>query len=238
MTDIALVTGAGGALGGEVARAHARARTARSCSSTRRGARAARGARGFARRRVRGARGHHPPRRHGPRRCRASTRELGGPPTVAALVAGAWRGGKPLHEETTDDVWRSMMGANLETVHRSLRALLPPMVAREAREHRRHRLACRRRPCDERARRGVRGVEGRGRGAGAAPSPPRCATPACASTPSCRAPWTRRPTAPRCPRPTRRAGSRSASAAGVVAFLLGDEARDVSGAALPVYGRA
>jgi NAD(P)-dependent dehydrogenase (short-subunit alcohol dehydrogenase family) len=28
------------------------------------------------------------------------------------------------------------------------------------------------------------------------------------------------------------------SAAGVVAFLLGDEARDVSGVALPVYGRA
>ena len=28
------------------------------------------------------------------------------------------------------------------------------------------------------------------------------------------------------------------SAAGVVAFLLGDEARDISGVALPVYGRA
>jgi hypothetical protein len=29
-----------------------------------------------------------------------------------------------------------------------------------------------------------------------------------------------------------------ASAAGVVAFLLGEEARDISGVALPVYGRA
>jgi hypothetical protein len=28
------------------------------------------------------------------------------------------------------------------------------------------------------------------------------------------------------------------SAAGVVAFLLGEEARDISGVALPVYGRA
>src|ERR1700690_62792 len=57
-------------------------------------------------------------------------RERGGPPPPAALVAGAWRGGKPLHEEENDDVWRAMMSANLDTVHRSLRAILPAMVAR------------------------------------------------------------------------------------------------------------
>jgi hypothetical protein len=28
------------------------------------------------------------------------------------------------------------------------------------------------------------------------------------------------------------------SAAGVIAFLLGDDARDLSGSAIPVYGRA
>src|SRR5258708_32871215 len=55
--------------------------------------------------------------------------DLGKAPSIAALVAGGWRGGKPLHLETDDDSWRAMMTANVETAHRSLRALLPPMVA-------------------------------------------------------------------------------------------------------------
>src|ERR1700734_930933 len=55
-------------------------------------------------------------------------RELGAAPVIAPLIAGGWRGGKPLHEEPDDETWRAMMDANLETVHRSLRALLPPMV--------------------------------------------------------------------------------------------------------------
>src|SRR5579859_3298381 len=58
-------------------------------------------------------------------------RELGSAPSVAALVAGGWRGGKALHEETSDDTWNAMLDANLATVYRSLRALLPPMVAQQ-----------------------------------------------------------------------------------------------------------
>jgi NAD(P)-dependent dehydrogenase (short-subunit alcohol dehydrogenase family) len=56
-------------------------------------------------------------------------RELGQSPSVAALAAGAWAGGTPLHEETNDETWHAMLTANLETAHRSLRAVLPPMVA-------------------------------------------------------------------------------------------------------------
>ncbi|MGD0530427.1 MAG: SDR family NAD(P)-dependent oxidoreductase, partial [Polyangiaceae bacterium] len=47
-------------------------------------------------------------------------KELGAAPSRAALIAGGWRGGKPLHEEADDGVWDAMMGANLDTVHRSL----------------------------------------------------------------------------------------------------------------------
>jgi NAD(P)-dependent dehydrogenase (short-subunit alcohol dehydrogenase family) len=50
-------------------------------------------------------------------------------PTAAVLAAGAWRGGKPLHEETDDATWESMLSANLTTARVSLRALLPGMLA-------------------------------------------------------------------------------------------------------------
>ena len=50
--------------------------------------------------------------------------------THAVLVAGAWKGGAPLHE-SDDAVWSAMMSANLDTAYRSLRALLPAMVARK-----------------------------------------------------------------------------------------------------------
>lgn len=53
-----------------------------------------------------------------------------GPPQAAVLVAGAWQGGAPFHAEQDDAVWDAMFKSNLETVQRSLRALLPGMVAR------------------------------------------------------------------------------------------------------------
>ncbi len=47
-----------------------------------------------------------------------------GAPTGAVLVAGAWRGGR---DEAT---WEAMLGANLHTARRAFDALLPGMIAR------------------------------------------------------------------------------------------------------------
>lgn len=54
-----------------------------------------------------------------------------GPVTGAVLIAGAWQGGSPLHTRTDDAVWQSMFSANQESVYRALRALLPGMVQRK-----------------------------------------------------------------------------------------------------------
>jgi NAD(P)-dependent dehydrogenase (short-subunit alcohol dehydrogenase family) len=165
------------------------------------------------------------------------TRELGGAPTLAALVAGAWAGGKPLHDEKNDDVWNSMMQANLGTVHRSLRALLPPMVA---------------------GKRGSIVVIG----SRAAVSPETSArASAYAASKAAVVALSRAVAAEVLDKgvrvnailpstmdtPANRAAMPNAdpaewvtlgSVAGVVAFLLSDDARDISGAAVPVYGRA
>ena len=55
-----------------------------------------------------------------------------GAPRGAVLVAGGYQGGIPLHAEPDDTTWRAMMTMNLETAHQSLRALLPGMVRRGA----------------------------------------------------------------------------------------------------------
>jgi NAD(P)-dependent dehydrogenase (short-subunit alcohol dehydrogenase family) len=49
-------------------------------------------------------------------------------PTAAVFAAGAWRGGKPLHEESDDATWEAMLSANLTTARMALRALLPGML--------------------------------------------------------------------------------------------------------------
>jgi NAD(P)-dependent dehydrogenase (short-subunit alcohol dehydrogenase family) len=164
-------------------------------------------------------------------------RELGSPPSRAALIAGAWRGGAALHEETTDEVWRAMLGANLETAHRSLRAVLPPMVAR-----RRGSVVVI----------GSRAVEQPGTSARAAAyAATKAAVVALAQAvaaevlesgvrvnavlPSTLDTAANRAAMPKAD-PSRWVGL--PSAASVIAFLLSDDARDVSGAAIPVYGRA
>jgi NAD(P)-dependent dehydrogenase (short-subunit alcohol dehydrogenase family) len=164
-------------------------------------------------------------------------RELGAPPALAALIAGAWRGGTPLHAETGDEVWRAMMQANVETVHRSLRALLPAMVARK------HGSVV---VIGSRA--AVQPATSAGAAAYAASKAAVVALaqavaaevlehgvrvnavlPSTMDTPANRAAM---------PKADPSRWVSLPSAAGVVSFLLSDAARDVSGAALPVYGRS
>jgi NAD(P)-dependent dehydrogenase (short-subunit alcohol dehydrogenase family) len=164
-------------------------------------------------------------------------RELGGLPTQAALIAGGWRGGKPLHEETSDDTWLAMMRANVDTVHRSLRALLPSMVA-----HRRGSIVVVGSRVAPQPWTGARS---------AAYTASKAAVVALAQAVAAEVitdgvrvnailPSTLDTPANRAAMPSADPGKwvTLSSAASVVAFLLSDDARDISGAAVPVYGRA
>jgi NAD(P)-dependent dehydrogenase (short-subunit alcohol dehydrogenase family) len=167
-------------------------------------------------------------------------RELGAPPGLAALVAGGWRGGGPLHAmpaKEEDETWRAMMSANLETVHRSFARLLPPMVARK-----RGSIVVV----------GARAAVQPWTSAGAsAYATSKAAVVALAQTvaaevvqdgvrinavmPSTMDTPSNRRTMPKAD-PAKWVALDSA--AGVIAFLLSDAARDVSGAAIPLYGRS
>ncbi len=160
-----------------------------------------------------------------------------GPVVSATLIAGAWQGGAKLHEAKGDDAWRPMMDANLETVHRSLRALLPGMVARK-----RGSIVVI----------GSRNVERTWTGAGAAAyTASKAAVIALAQAVAAEVledgvrvnavlPSTLDTPANRRAMPDAdpKRWVATESAAKVIAFLLSDDARDVSGAALPLYGRS
>jgi NAD(P)-dependent dehydrogenase (short-subunit alcohol dehydrogenase family) len=236
MDNIALVTGAGGALGGEVARAlHARGYGLALVDTAHGRARLEQLAASLGGACVTSGDVASPalwaealPR---------IERELGGAPSIAALIAGGWRGGKPLYEEDSDEVWRAMLDANLETAHRSLRALLPPMVARKS---------------GAIVLMGARAAADPASSARAAAyAASKAAVVALAQAvaaevrehgvrvnvvmPSTLDTEANRAAMPQAD-PTRWVSL--PSAAGVVAFLLSDEARDISGAAIPVYGKA
>jgi NAD(P)-dependent dehydrogenase (short-subunit alcohol dehydrogenase family) len=236
MTDVALVTGAAGALGGEVAR-----------NLSKRGDRVVLVDGAGARSKLDQLAATLPSacvvagdvaddatwREAMPR----IERELGAPPSYAALIAGGWRGGAPLYEDKDDQTWRAMMSANVDTVYRSLVSLLPAMVA---------------------ARRGSvvvvgsRAVEQPWTSAGAAAYAAsksavvalaravaaevldhgvrvNAILPSTMDTPANRAAM---------PKVDPALWVSLDSAAGVIAFLLSDASRDISGVALPVYGRA
>jgi NAD(P)-dependent dehydrogenase (short-subunit alcohol dehydrogenase family) len=52
-------------------------------------------------------------------------------PAHAALIAGGWSGGTPLHAEKDDATYETMITTNLDTAYRAMRALLPVFVANE-----------------------------------------------------------------------------------------------------------
>jgi NAD(P)-dependent dehydrogenase (short-subunit alcohol dehydrogenase family) len=162
---------------------------------------------------------------------------LGGLPTHAVLAAGGWAGGVPLHEAKDDSVYEQMMKKNVDSAYRALRAMLPAMVA---------------------AQRGSivvvgsRAVERPWTSTGAAVYAAAKAAvvtlaqtvaqevlahgvrvnailPSTLDTPANRASM---------PNDDPSRWVSLSSAASVVAFLLSDDARDVSGAAIPLYGRA
>jgi len=153
-------------------------------------------------------------------------RELGAPPSLGALIAGAWRGGKPLYEEPNDD-----------TVHTTLRAILPGMVARK----RGSIVIVGSRAGDQPGTSARSAAYAASKAAVVALAQAVAAEvlehgvrinavlPSTMDTPANRASM---------PKADPSRWVSLPSAAGVIAFLLGDDARDISGASIPLYGRA
>jgi NAD(P)-dependent dehydrogenase (short-subunit alcohol dehydrogenase family) len=160
-----------------------------------------------------------------------------GPISGAALVAGGWSGGRPFHEDPDERTWRRMLDDNLETAQRALRALLPRLVARGS---------------GSVVVVGSRNVERPWSGAGAAAyTVAKSAVVALARAVAAEVLSAGVRVNAVLPSTIDTAGNRAAmpaadasrwvapeSIAAVVEFLLSDAARDVSGAVLPVYGRA
>jgi NAD(P)-dependent dehydrogenase (short-subunit alcohol dehydrogenase family) len=160
-----------------------------------------------------------------------------GPIFGAALVAGGWRGGRPFHEDRDEGTWRSMLDENLESAQRALRTLLPRLVAQRA---------------GSVVVIGSRNVERPWSGAGAAAyTVAKSAVVALARAIAVEVLDAGVRVNAVLPSTIDTAKNRGAmpdadatrwvqpeSIAAVIEFLLSDAARDVSGAVLPVYGRA
>ncbi len=160
-----------------------------------------------------------------------------GPLTGAVLTAGGWRGGEALWQEQDDAVWEAMIAQNLGSAHRALRALLPGMVQRG-----RGSIVL------IGSRAAVRPDTSAGAAAYAAAKAGAVALAQAAAAevlergvrvnavlPSTIDTAANRAAMPKAD-PARWVST--GSIAEVIAFLLSDAARDVSGAALPIYGRA
>jgi NAD(P)-dependent dehydrogenase (short-subunit alcohol dehydrogenase family) len=167
----------------------------------------------------------------------ATQKAFGALPTHAALIAGTWDGGAPVHETKDEASYTKLMRVNVDTTYRALRALLPAMVA---------------------ARHGSivvvgsRAVERPWTSAGSAVY---AATKSAVVTlaevvaqevlehrvrVNAILPSTMDTTANRRAMPDVDPTTwvSLGSAAGVISFLFSDAGRDISGAAIPVYGRA
>jgi len=160
-----------------------------------------------------------------------------GAPAGAALIAGTWQGGTPLHAETDDRVWRAMMATNLDTTHASLRALLPGMVARK----RGSVVVIGSRAVERPWTSASASAYGASKAAVVALAQVvaeevrengvrvNAILPSTLDTPANRRAM---------PGVDPSLWVTTDSAAAVISFLLSDDARDISGAAIPVYGRA
>lgn len=159
-----------------------------------------------------------------------------GTPTGAVLLAGGYKGGKRLFEEGADATFRSMLAANLESARVSLQALLGPMVGA-----RRGSIVL------VGSRAGVRPWESAGAAAYAVSKAAVVALVQAAAAevleervrinavlPSIIDTPQNRRAMPKSD-PTRWVNPESLCE--VIGFLLSDASRDISGAALPVYGR-
>lgn len=167
----------------------------------------------------------------------ATKSAFGACPTHGALVAGGWDGGAPLHEAKDDSAYQKMIATNVDTAYRALRSLLPSMVDK------RHGSI---------VVIGSRAVERPWTSGGAAAYGASKAAvvsmaqavarevldhgirinailPSTMDTPANRASMPKAD-------PSKWVSLESASS--VIAFLLSEDSRDVSGAAIPVYGRA
>lgn len=161
---------------------------------------------------------------------------FGAAPSMAALVAGGWAGGKPFHE-TDDATWDAMIGSNLDTARRAIAALLPPMVekkhgaivvigSRAAVQPATSKNAAAYAAAKAAVVALVEAVAAENVDHGVRVN---AILPSTMDTPANRAAM---------PSVDPAKWVTTASAAAVVRFLLSDDARDVSGAAIPVYGRA
>jgi NAD(P)-dependent dehydrogenase (short-subunit alcohol dehydrogenase family) len=164
-------------------------------------------------------------------------KSFGGRPSHGVLIAGGWQGGKPFHSDNDEATWRAMLGMNLETAASSLRALLPAMVS-----NKRGSVVVI----------GSRVVERPWTSAGAAAyAVSKAAVVELAQVVAAEVleygvrvnailPSTLDTAANRAAMPKADPSSwvSTASAAKVIAFFLSEGARDISGAAIPLYGRA
>jgi NAD(P)-dependent dehydrogenase (short-subunit alcohol dehydrogenase family) len=163
-------------------------------------------------------------------------RELG-PVTGAVLIAGAWQGGGPLHARKDDAIWRAMLAANLESAYRALRAVLPGMVERKSGSVVLIGSRVALRPetsagaAEYAATKGAVVAMAQAVAAETLDSGVRVN----AVLPSTLDTAANRKAMPSAD-PAKWVGT--GSLAGVIAFLLSDAAKDISGAALPVYGRS
>ncbi len=157
--------------------------------------------------------------------------------TGAVMIAGGWRGGGPLHERSDDAIWNAMFSANLESAYHALRVVLPGMVERRAGSVVLigSRVALRPETSQGAAEYAAMksGVVALAQTVAAEVLEHgvrvNAVLPSAIDTPANRRAM---------PKADPSRWVSPDSLAGVISFLLSDAARDISGAALPVYGRA